>query len=350
MNVKICDGWDACLDDFPPEKKDIYYTEEYTKLYEDNENIALCVICEDKGNILLMPFLRKEISSFYDFETAYGYGGPIANTDDRMWIGEALAEISECFKKEKYVCGFIRFHPLLDNSRYCGDIMEVTLDRHTVTVDLHQEEAEIWKTQISSKNRNMIRKAERIGLEYQAEYDFASMEDFIRLYNGTMERLGADEFYYFGNGYYQNYAKNISGRGFLGTVRYEEKMIGAALFMYSECFGHYHLAGSDRAYAGYGINNFLLWNTIRELKKRNVEEFHLGGGTGASVDDSLFKFKRSFSKNLKDFYIGKCIFDCKNYARICEEWEKENAALVPIYGDRLLKYRYKEMGHGKIDG
>lgn len=346
MNVKISDRWDSVLKEFPPEKKDIYYTEGYVRLYEDNENTALCIVCRENENVMLMPFLRKYIHGFYDFETAYGYGGPIANTENREWMDKALAEIISCFKREKYICGFIRFHPLLGNGIYCQNAVEVIPDRYTVTMDLSMEEEEIWKVQISSKNRNMIRKAEKLGLEYSAEYDFESIKEFAILYNGTMDRLGADSFYYFDERYYQEFIREISGQGFLGTVRLNGKLLGAALFMYNGPYGHYHLAGSNRAYSGYGINNFLLWSTARELKKKHVEQFHLGGGTGASKDDSLFKFKRSFSRIEKEFQIGRCIFNAKVYDEVCKKWEEEHAGLITVYGNRLLKYRYKEADYG----
>lgn len=341
MNVKISDKWDNCLERFSSNKKDIYFTEGYIRLYEGKENIALCIICEEGKNVLLMPFLRRNIHSFFDFETAYGYGGPIANTEDQEWINRALAEMCSYFERERYICGLIRFHPLIGNGMYCQNVINVSLERHTVVVDLRREEEEIWKTQISSKNRNMIRKAEKLGLEYSAEYDFTSIKEFIRLYNGTMDRLGAESFYYFNEWYYMKYIREMSGRGFLGTVRLAGKIIGAALFMYAGRYGHYHLAGSDREYSGYGINNFLLWNTIKELRTQHVEQFHLGGGTGASPEDSLFKFKKSFSRNEKDFYIGKCIFNTRIYDDVCREWERKNAALISVYGNRLLKYRYK---------
>lgn len=342
MNILISNKWDGYLEKFPVEKKDIYYTEDYTKLYENNEKTAQCIICEEDNNVLLMPFLKRTIDEFLDFETAYGYGGPIANTENQKWIDKALQGMCECLKSEKYLCGFIRFHPLLYNRVYCGNIIKAIPDRHTVAVNLCQSEDEIWKTQITSKNRNMIRKAEKLSLEYVVEDDFASIKDFITLYNKTMKRLSADRFYYFKDSYYREYICKMQGRGFLGTVRLDGQVISAALFMYSEQYGHYHLAGSDRMYASYGVNNFLLWNTIRELKKRKVKEFHLGGGTGASVDDSLLKFKKSFSRDEKDFYIGKCIFDQEAYDDICRKWEKRHPELIPIYGGRLLRYRYEE--------
>ena len=186
----------------------------------------------------------------------------------------------------------------------------------------------------------MIRKAEKNGLEYIADNNYEYIQDFIRIYEKTMTRLDAEDFYYFDNNYYSNFVKYIADSGFLGAVRLKDKIVGAALFMQSGKYGHYHLAGSDRDYSSLGINNFLLWNTIIEMKNRGVEQFHLGGGTSDDSNDSLLKFKKTFSRTEKEFYIGKWIFDESVYNQICTDWEKENPNLVEKYGNRLLKYRY----------
>lgn len=340
MNSKIVKHWNGYLKLFPEDRKDIYYTEEYVNLYEAEECSTWCVVCEDGNRLLLMPFVRKEINGYFDFETAYGYGGPISNVEDRKWINTALKEMYRCFEREKYICGFIRFHPLLKNSEYCYEVIDAVSDRKTIAVNTHFPENIIWEKQITSKNRNMIRKAEKNNLVFKAEYNFESIKEFEVLYNTTMKRLCADEFYLFPDSYYQKFCKNLNGYAFLGTVRHEGHLVSAALFMYSDYYGHYHLAGSDRKYSSLGLNNLLLWKSVIELKKQGIKEFHLGGGTGSSPDDSLFKFKKSFSRNEKNFCIGKCVFNNNLYKEICERWEQKNPEKVPIFGNRILKYRF----------
>lgn len=122
----------------------------------------------------------------------------------------------------------------------------------------------------------MIRKDEKNNLVYKAERVFESLDEFISLYNSTMKRLNADSFYFFDRSYYNNYCNSFKGKAFLGTVRKEEKLICAALFMYSKDFGHYHLEGSNNNYSGFAANNYLLWKTAIEFNKLGVKEFHLG--------------------------------------------------------------------------
>ncbi len=157
-----------------------------------------------------------------------------------------------------------------------------------------------------------------------------------------MKRLNVDDFYFFSDEYFQGFIENLKGKAFLGTVLLDDKIVGAALFMYMGGFGHYHLAGSNREKGNLGINNYLLWKTIEEFSGMNLLQFHLGGGTSSLLDDSLYKFKRAFSRNEKDFYIGKWIFDNKLYEEICEEWRNNYPYLNEKYGNLLLKYRYRK--------
>lgn len=340
MEVFITDKWNEYLDEFDDSQKDIYYLEEYVRLYKTYDAKPLCAICKSNGKVLLMPFIRKEIDGYYDFETPYGYGGPIANTGNREWVDCALCEMKKLFEKEKYVCGFIRFHSLLNNAEICKNHMQVIFDRNTVAINTVESEDEIWKNQIISKNRNMIRKAEKNGLEYKAEYNFESLPQFVKLYNATMERLQAEEFYFFNDSYYQSFIDSFKGRAFLGTVKKDGELICAALFMYSKKYGHYHLEGSNHEYSKMAANNLLLWKTALEFHKLGVREFHLGGGYNSEPDNSLLKFKKSFSRNVKDFYIGKWIFNQGKYDELKNNWFDKNPEKIEKLGKLLLCYRY----------
>lgn len=340
VSAVITNRWNQYLDKFEDYQCDIYYSEEYVKLYESEDGNAFCAVYEDNENILLMPFIRKEIDGYYDFETAYGYGGPISNATDEKWINGAIEQLKELFLREKYICGFIRFHPLLNNVDICKNHFPVLFDRNTVAINTEEEPNDIWTKQITSKNRNMIRKAERNELVYAAEYDFSSMYEFTKLYNVTMERLNAEEFYFFDENYYQSFLERFKGRAFLGTVRKDGELICAAIFMYSNKFGHYHLEGSNHAFSNMAANNLLLWKTAEEFHKLGVKEFHLGGGYNSSPDNSLLKFKKSFSNNMKEFYIGKWVFNEEKYTELKNRWSDNNPDKVEKYGRLLLCYRY----------
>ncbi len=340
MRVEITDKWNDKLLQLSENQKDIYFSEPYVKLAAGKNATSLCIICEEAGNIMLLPFLRSDYKEYFDFETPYGYGGPITNCNDIGWNEKALNEIISYFTSQNYLAGFLRFHPLLNNAELCRNIFTVIDDRKTIAIDTSVSEEKIWMNQISSKNRNMIRKAEKNGLTFERDNEFKHIDEFKKLYNSTMSRLDADDFYFFDDEYYQKFIEIFNGKGFLGCIKKEDEIISAALFMYENCWGHYHLAGSNREYSSLGANNLLLWKVACEMHKEGVNEFHLGGGTNGDEENSLFKFKHSFSPNTKQFSIGKIIFNKNAYDEICSEWAKNNPEKAEKYKYHLLKYRY----------
>ena len=71
-----------------------------------------------------------------------------------------------------------------------------------------------------------------------------------------------------------------------------------------------------------------------------IKEFHLGGGYNSEPDNSLLKFKKSFSGNMKKFYIGKWIFNQKKYDELKQGWAIRNPEKIEKFGKLLLCYRY----------
>jgi hypothetical protein len=349
IKIEIVSNWNPYLVNFSEMQKDIYFTEEYTKLYEDKESKIECIVCTESDKCALMPFVKRSIpvnltigfdnETYYDMETPYGYGGFISNADVE-WTKSAINAAAEYLKKKNYICSFIRFCPLLNNAKYCRDLFTVIDDRKTIAIDTASNIDDIWMQQISSKNRNVIRKAEKNGLVFETDYEFDYLPSFIKLYNLTMKRLVADDFYFFPEDYYVRFRNTFKGSSFLGVVKLGDEIVASAMFMYTKVYGHYHLAGSNQDGTKFGANNFMLWNAAKEMNRLGVKEFHLGGGTDGDPENSLFKFKSAFSKNEKQFSIGKFIINEEIYKKVCLNWETINPELNSKYGNRLLKYRY----------
>lgn len=342
MHVEISDSWNTYLELFNDELKDIYFTEEYVKLYETLEDKARCIVVTDGDFCALMPFLRREIiSGYFDFETPYGYGGVICNIIDLLKIKDAIILMISYFSSNHYVAGFIRFHPLLNNSLYFNGITSVIDDRFTIAINLTDDLHTIWKDQIQTKNRNVIKKAEKNGLAFVVDNKFDQMHEFVDLYNSTMTKLCAEDFYYFQDTYYHNWPKLFGDSSFLGLVYFNERLIAGSIIMHSSQYGHYHLSGSDQEYLYLNPNNFMLWETAKELKNRGVKLFHLGGGTDGSLDNSLYRFKQKFNTKANDvFSFAKLIFNQEIYASICRDWEQRNPNKADQFARILLKYRY----------
>ncbi len=344
MRISITESWDNYFNFFKPTDYDIYFEEKYVKLYANNEDKAFCYVYEDDNKIFLFPFLRREIKlnnqKFFDFETAYGYGGPISNTSDMSFLKQAINSFQEYCLANNYIAGFVRFHPLLNNSPLFSSIGQVVFDRYTIAMDLSLSDEDIWMKEIHTKNRNIIKKGHKEGLKFIIDEGYKNIDEFLKLYNNTMDRVNADSYFYFPNSYYNSLIKNLKS-SFLGLVSLDDKIISGAIFLYSKEYGHYHLSGGDRHYSKLSPNNFLLYEASKFLKTKGVKKFHLGGGYNSDEQNSLYKFKSRFSTNKYLFNIGKIIFNREAYKLLTDQWEIEYPDLKEKYRHHLLKYKYR---------
>lgn len=213
------------------------------------------------------------------------------------------------------------------------------MDRKTIAIDLSGGIEATWMNEIHTKNRNVIKKGEKNGLEFIVDEDFSYLTEFEELYNSTMDKLEADGFYYFEPRYYEQLKNTIPNR-FLGIVKHDGRVVAGAIFFYQHPYGHYHLAGSDKYALKLSPNNFLLWEAAKELTQRGIRHFHLGGGTDGSEENSLYQYKRKFSKHEYQFALGKMIFNPSLYEEICAEWAAANPEKADKMKNILLKYKY----------
>ena len=343
MEILFTKHWNLYFEFFSEEQYDIYFKEEYVYLYKSTTEEPCCLVIHEGNFYMLFPFLKRTFyyqhQCYFDFETAYGYGGPVYNTCDESFIKNSLSTLYETFNKHFYIAGFVRFHPLMENYYGFEAIGKIIFDRKTIAIDLSQSESVILMDEIHTKNRNVIKKAEKNGLEFIVDENFLYLPSFIKLYNSTMDKLSADGFYYFSTSYYQNLRKHIAN-SFLGIVKKNNDVLSAAIFFYHPPYSHYHLSGSNKEFLYLSPNNFMLYQAALELKRRGAQLFHLGGGTTSSESDSLYCFKSRFSKNRYQFAIGKLIFNSSVYQNLCHDWEVSNPEKVEQYKYFLLKYKY----------
>lgn len=323
--------------------RDIYFTPEYNSLYQNyGGGEACCFVFEKDGEIVMYPFLRNPITSlgyeldkeYYDIQGAYGYNGIIASSHDANLINAFWDSFDDWCLKNDVVAEFSRFHPLLNNQELASPKMKTFYSRHTVALDLRDDD--IWMHQISSKNRNMIRKAEKEGVTVIESEDY---ETFRRLYDGTMSDLHAESFYFFPQSYYEEYKHTFKDNSLLCFAMLNGKIIAGSMFMFSNDYAHYHLSARDREFSRYAANNLILWYAIQKAKDRGCKLFHFGGGTTGDDNDSLLKFKKEFSKNLCEFWIGKRVHNQPVYNQIVEQWKTNYPDSYEHNKVKLLGYR-----------
>lgn len=330
--------WNYYLNKILLEKQDIYYTSSYYKMHEKNgDGSGRLVVYTDNEKIALYPFVMNEINGYdldkkyYDIESAYGYGGPVTNSHHEVFLNKFENRFLEYCKRNNIVAEFIRFHPLIKDERIFNKNINISYNRSTVYLDLTKGLDKIWNEEIKSKNRNMIRKAQRSGLIVEESNDY---ESFRSIYHETMDKVKASDYYYFNEDYYEELKAN--NNYILLNVKLGELNIASAIFIKYKEYFHYHLAGSLQGYLKFAPNNLLLWEAIKLAYDSGAKWFHFGGGLSNNLNDNLFKFKKSFSRDTAEFYIGKRIHNKEVYDYLISEWEKKNVLKAKLF----LQYKY----------
>lgn len=340
--------WDKFIKLLPLNQQDIYFTPEYYELYEKNgEGKAKCFVFEQNGEIALYPFLINSVNElgynldneYFDIQGAYGYNGVISSSNDREFINDFYKSFDKYCSENNIIAEFTRFHPLLSNYKFSEQNLNVVFDRQTISLDLTKDYDNIWKEEYSGKNRNMIKKAEKLGVTSNISQDENDYTNFIELYAETMKNVGATDYYYFDKTYFSNIRKGLNNNQYLIVSKINDEFVGGMiLFIYGD-YAHYHLSARKREYGKYAINNHFLNYAVKIAKEQGCKSFHFGGGTGSDENDTLFKFKSNFSTQRGEFHFGKKIHNLEIYNKVVQQWEKQNHQKAEQYKNQLLKYR-----------
>lgn len=317
--------WDAVIRSFI--NYDAYYLSGYVKAFQiHGDGEPLLFYYEDskiRGINVVMKrdigrdrhFIGKiEENRYYDFSTPYGYGGWLTEGTDITGLGEVYMEWCQ---RNGIISEFVRFHPVLKNHTLVSGMYEVISLGETVTMDLASPEV-IWAN-ITSKNRNMIRKAEKNEVRiYNGRYPDIYRK-FREIYDRTMDKDHAEKYYYFGDEFYESLLNDFPQNAQVFYAEWEGRVIAASIMLMANGRMSYHLSGSVKEYAKLAPTNLLLYKAALWGCMNGCKTLYLGGGVG-SGEDSLFKFKRAFyrGEQLNRFFIGKKIFDENPYRFLCE--------------------------------
>jgi len=321
---------------------DVYYSIDYVSLYlKDNEEIFEFNYKEGDKILYNLSIKRPIISvgekvideGCFDLETAYGYGGFYTNTDDRVFIKNAMFEYAKKCADENIIAEFVRFHPFNDFLLQNYGFFDMNInDRDTVVVQLFDRHEENRRNYSSSLRRN-INKAVKNNLVYKKEHiNSSSIECFMGLYFETMKRNNAESFYFFQVEYFEGLFKNDNVM--LHSVSYNNKVISMVVTLHSNGIIYYHLGATDGFF--YNLNpNAFIFDSIIANSKGDDRFLYLGGGATSSNEDSLLMFKKKFSKEIKPFFISGKVYNKEIYDKYVDAWEKQTKIDIRYF----LKYR-----------
>ena len=328
-NIAQAETWDDIVKGFA--RYDVYYLSGYVKAFQihgDGEPQLLYYEADHLKAIYVFMKRKTAIEGYYDSMTPYGYGGVLFEGDvSAENLHEFWKAYVEKMREENIVDNFVRYHPVLANAIPMKQVSTVIDLGKTIAFDLSSPDV-IWEN-IISKNRNMIRKAEKNGIEIRHGKDLALFADFKRIYNATMEKDHAEEYYFFGDAFYESIHRDLQDNYEMFYAVLSGEIIAMSIMLFANDQMHYHLSGSMVEYRNLAPSNLLLYQAALWGCEQGYKTFHLGGGVG-SGEDNLYKFKAAFNRNSDfRFSIGKEIFDQEKYDELVALRAKQDPDFNP---------------------
>lgn len=319
------EAWDALVRTFL--NYDVYYLSGYVKAFQlHGDGEPLLFYGEADGVRGINVVMKRDIAAdphfagslpadtYFDFATPYGYGGWLLEGEGNPT--PIFASYERWCKYHGVVSEFVRYHPVLKNHVRTETAYDVTALGGTIAMDLTSPET-IWAN-LTSKNRNVIRKAQKNNVRIYSGRSPELFETFREIYNATMEKDHAADYYYFAPEFYESICGDLAHNSQLFYAQLPDgTVIASSIMLWANGRMNYHLSGSRREYQSLAPTNLLLYEAALWGYEAGCKTLHLGGGVG-SGEDSLFAFKKSFFRGEPcRYHIGRKIFDAEKYSALC---------------------------------
>ena len=115
------------------------------------------------------------------------------------------------------------------------------------------------------KVRKNLKKAVASGLTIEFDPLGARLDDFMRIYYGTMDRASADPKFFFSKAFFETIGE-MKGNFMYVHVLHEGEIISTELILHGRDTCYSFLGGTDREYFHLRPNDFLKFETIKWAK------------------------------------------------------------------------------------
>ncbi len=272
-------------------EREVHAHPEYLRLYED-EGTALCTGADG----VLYPFLLRERP--VDVVTPYGYGGAFRTGPadaDAFW-----RDFDAWAAEQGVVSELVRLSLFPERLLPYPGNREPRLVN--VVRDLEPSADELW-ADYEHKVRKNVKKARRSGLRVEIDEAGARLDDFVRLYEHTLDRRGAAERYRFPRAFFERIRERLAGHFVYAHVLEGRRVVSSELALLSATSAYSFLGGTDEAAFELRPNDLLKVELMLWAKDAGKRRFVLGGGQRDG--DGIFRYKRSFAPDgLVAFEVG----------------------------------------------
>ncbi|MGH2559086.1 MAG: GNAT family N-acetyltransferase [Thermomicrobiales bacterium] len=207
----------------------------------------------------------------------------------------------------------------------------------TVFIDLTRSDEEHWRDTQRHLRRD-INRSRREGHVARIDEGWDRFDEFVDIYQTTMQRLDATDFYFFSHDHFRRLREALGNRLHLCVVEIEGHVACAGIVTESRGIVECHLSGTRAEFLRHSPSKLRIDFLRRWAKERGNRLLHLGGGLGGRAD-GLFAFKSGFSKDRAAFATWRLITDDVVYQALTARWEADHGVPADEAGGFFPLYR-----------
>lgn len=322
--------------------REVFAHPSYVALFAAEQDEPLAAFAETESGSVLYPFVLRPVRAPHldpqgptrsDITSAYGYAGAFCSrTPDHADTKQFWIAFDEFCRDRNVVSEFTRLS-LFDEERLAHP---GRVERKLVNVvrDLSVSEDDIWRD-VEHKVRKNVNKARRSGVTIDVDTTGARLDDFLRIYTGTMARRDASAGFYYPRGFFETIIRELSGQFAFFHAMHEGRVVSSELVLASADTLYSYLGGTEESAFDLRPNDLLKFEVCRWGRTLAKKRFVLGGGYAS--DDGIFRYKRAFAPGgLVPFSVGTRVLDERAYAQLTlahhREGQRRDATWQPDPG------------------
>ncbi len=293
------------------------------------------LLVEDDGGVRgVLPLIRVKSLLFGDTLSStpfLAYGGPVADDEvARRALEDAAVELAGRLR-----VGSLELRNRVSNGRgWPSKDLYVTFEK-AVSAD-HEENMKA----IPRKQRAMVRKAIKAGLEYRIDGD---IDDFFSMYTHSLHALGTPAF---PRRYFQVIMETFPEEAEILTVTHQGRPVSSVLSFYHRDAVLPYYGGGTRDARALKANDFMYWSLMcHAVETRAVRVFDYGR---SKVGTGSYHFKKNWGFEptplhyeyhlVRDRAVPEVNPANPKYKLFIDMWRRLPYRLTLALGPRLVKY------------
>ena len=164
------------------------------------------------------------------------------------------------------------------------------------------------------KVRKNVNKAIASGLAVEFDEHGSRLDEFIAIYNSTMNRRSADDRYRFDTRFFDHLRSRLVGQYVFAHATLDGRVVSTELVLLSASHAYSFLGGTLSQFFSIRPNDLLKHEIAKWARDHGKSAYVLGGGY--RVDDGIYRYKKSFApQGEREFSVWRYVVDKEAYAR-----------------------------------